>query len=149
MTGMLLIGSVFATSYASLLGIWFALGFGYALTLLPIGRVLRRSSHAEDRPALFAAHFAVSHAAWLVAYPSAGFVSAALGPQAAFVVLALLCIVGAGAAHVLWPRHDPENIPHTHADLPPDHPHFGQGDHVHPYIVDDLHTRWPRRTASD
>lgn len=47
-------------------------GIGYSAVLTPSGRLLRRCAHAEDRPALFAAQFALSHACWLVAYPLAG-----------------------------------------------------------------------------
>jgi MFS family permease len=125
MAAALLAGAVFAQTYGALLASWPVLGAGYGMTIVPVGRVLRRSSHAEDRPSLFAAHFALSHAAWLVAYPTAGFVSATIGLDAAFVALALLCIVGASSALGLWPANDPETLAHTHDDLPTDHPHHG------------------------
>jgi predicted MFS family arabinose efflux permease len=138
-------GALFVRGYASMLLLWALLGLGYSLTLTPVGRVLRRSSHAEDRPALFAAHFALSHGAWLVAYPLSGFVSASIGTGAAFVTLCVLCIAGAGATALLWPADDPESLPHTHDDLPADHPHVSSGgSHAHTYIVDTLHSRWPR-----
>ena len=59
-----------------LLPVWFVLGAANSAVLTPTGRLLRRSAHAEDRPALFAAQFALSHACWLVAYPLAGWVGA-------------------------------------------------------------------------
>lgn len=68
-------------SYGWLLPLWFAVGAGYSLAQTPSGRLLRRSSHAEDRPALFAAQFALSHACWLVTYPLAGWAGAAFGLQ--------------------------------------------------------------------
>ena len=49
-----------------LLGAWLLVGLGYSAVLTPSGRLLRRSAHAQDRPALFAAQFALSHACWLV-----------------------------------------------------------------------------------
>ena len=52
--------------------LWFVLGLGYSLTQTPTGRLLRRSAHPEDRPAIFAAQFALSHACWIVTYPLAG-----------------------------------------------------------------------------
>src|SRR3546814_5094688 len=55
-----------------ILGGWFALGLSYAASITPGGRLLRRSSGADDRPALFAAQFALSHVCWLIAYPLAG-----------------------------------------------------------------------------
>ncbi len=45
---------------------------------IPMGRLLRRSAHTEDRPALFAAHFSLSHACWLIAYPTVGWLGATL-----------------------------------------------------------------------
>lgn len=133
-------------SYATLVAAWFVLGCAYSLTLTPVGRVLRRSAHGEDRPALFAAHFALSHACWLVAYPVAGFVSASFGSGAAFGATAALCAVGVAGAVWAWPAHDAERLPHTHDDLPADHPHLegALAEHTHEYVIDDLHRRWPR-----
>ncbi|MCV6584856.1 MAG: MFS transporter [Marinibacterium sp.] len=134
-----------ADSYGALLGLWAVLGFGFSIAQLPAGRLLRRSAHAEDRPALFATQFALSHAAWLVCYPLAGWLGAGPGLDAAFVVLALLAAVGLGLAVRLWPGGAPADLPHSHDDLPPDHPHLQEHarQHAHPVIIDDLHPRWP------
>lgn len=137
-------GAFLVSDYVSLLVLWGVLGVGYSLTLTPIGRVLRRSSHAEDRPALFAAQFALSHGAWLIAYPLSGFISANLGTGAAFAALCTLCLVGGATTALLWPAHDPDDVPHRHDDLPSDHPHLEGAAHAHPFIIDDIHTRWPR-----
>lgn len=138
-------GPLIALSYANLMLLWLVLGVGYSLTLTPVGRVLRRSSNAEDRPALFAAHFALSHACWLIAYPVAGVMSASFGAASAFWVLGALCVGGAIAAACLWPAADATEIEHSHADLPADHPHLAEGaaQHAHVYVIDNLHRRWP------
>ena len=141
----LALGSFVAASYSTLLALWCVLGGAYSLTLTPLGRVLRRSSHAEDRPALFAAHFALSHACWLIAYPLAGFISAGLGIDAAFLALALLCGLGAAGAMFAWPANEPDTVAHSHDDLSPDDPHFTGNEHAHVYVIDELHPRWPRR----
>ncbi|MFM9776364.1 MFS transporter, partial [Streptomyces galilaeus] len=60
----LLCGAII-TNYFALLALWFFIGLGYSLVITPSGRLLRRSSQAEDRPALFAAQFALSHVCWL------------------------------------------------------------------------------------
>lgn len=52
--------------------IWAISGMLNAAILTPSGRLLRRSAHAKDRPAIFAAQFALSHACWLLTYPIAG-----------------------------------------------------------------------------
>ncbi len=131
-------------TWPQLLGAWFAVGIGYSGALTPSGRLLRRSSHPEDRPALFAAQFTLSHACWLVTYPLAGWLMTAFGPVTALSGLSAVAACGAVLAMCLWPSADPVAVSHRHDDLPRDHPHLrGTGDHVHPYIIDDLHRRWP------
>lgn len=147
MGAALFAGPLLATSYPALLGLWVVIGFGYSLTITPSGRTLRRSAHAEDRPALFAAQFALSHACWLLAYPLAGFIGSKAGLSAAFLVMAVLCLAGAILAVLIWPARDPAELPHSHPDLAPDDPHWTDtqgGVHVHAYVIDDRHPRWPR-----
>lgn len=144
-------------SWAALVPIWALLGLGNGLVLTPSGRLLRRSAHAGDRPALFAAQFALSHACWLLTYPLAGGLGATIGLGPTFVVLAVLAVAGLGAAAALWPRHDPEEIEHGHAGLPPEHPHrtaehqpvVTEPDgfrHRHAFVIDELHPQWPYMT---
>ena len=87
----------------------------------PSGRLLRRSSNPEDRPArrLFAAQFALSHACWLATYPLSGWLMTAYGALAALTGLSALAFCGAVLALLLWPNPDPVAIPHRHDDLPP------------------------------
>ena len=126
-----------------LLGAWLLVGLGYSAVLTPSGRLLRRSAHAEDRPALFAAQFALSHACWLVTYPLSGWLMTQFGPVAALGTLAALAGVGALSALRLWPKEDPEILEHSHDNLPLDHPHLkGVRRHAHPFVVDDQHPRW-------
>ncbi len=131
-------------SWPLLLGAWVAVGIGYSGVLTPSGRLLRRSSNPEDRPALFAAQFALSHACWLATYPLSGWLMTAYGAFAALAGLSALAFFGAALALLLWPGSDPVAIAHRHDDLPPHHPHLRGGrEHVHPYMIDDLHRRWP------
>lgn len=126
-----------------LLGGWLLVGLGYSAVLTPSGRLLRRSAHAEDRPALFAAQFALSHACWLVTYRLSGWLMTQFGPVAALGTLAALAGVGVLAALRLWPKKDPEILEHSHDNLPLDHPHLkGARRHAHPFVVDDQHPRW-------
>ncbi|KZD21184.1 MFS transporter [Tardiphaga robiniae] len=138
-------------SYTLLLPLWFVLGLGYSLTQTPSGRLLRRSSQAEDRPALFAAQFALSHACWLVTYPVAGWVGAKAGMPIAFLLLATIAAAAVIVALALWPATDPEKLEHVHDQLPPDHPHVagaGRSDtgyrHAHAFVIDSHHPEWPR-----
>lgn len=146
-----LLGAVFVQSYGWLLPLWAGLGLGYGIAQTPSGRLLRRSATPEDRPALFAAQFALSHACWLVTYPVAGWLGAAAGLPLTSAVLALMAAGAAIAAICLWPRHDPETIEHEHRSLDDDHPHItgavrtGHGfRHAHPYVIDNNHRGWPR-----
>ena len=146
--GMLI--SPLAGSLTSLMPLWFVLGLGYSLTQTPTGRLLRRSAHAEDRPALFAAGFALSHACWLGTYPLAGWLGAATGLDATFLVMAALSVAAVVAASRLWPSTDPEVIPHVHTDLDAGDPHLAampldlQGRHAHAFVIDERHSIWPR-----
>ncbi len=126
-----------------LLGSWVLVGLGYSAVLTPSGRLLRRSAHARDRPALFAAQFALSHACWLVTYPLSGWLLTVYGVVPALISLAFLAACGVIAAMKLWPSGDPVELEHTHDNLPIDHPHLkGHRRHRHALVIDESHPRW-------
>jgi MFS family permease len=140
--------SVAALTWSMLLAGWLVMGLAYALSITPGGRLLRRSSSEADRPALFAAQFALSHVCWLVAYPVAGQIGASVGMPVAFAALAGLAVIGVVLALWGWPRQDPAMVVHEHPELPADHPHLlehGRIGHRHAYVIDDLHSHWPGR----
>lgn len=148
--GLLTLGTALGalvSGMAALVPLWGLLGFGYGLVQTPGGRVLRRSAAPEDRPAVFAAQFAMSHSCWLLAYPMAGWLGPAIGLAPTFLVMALLAACGLMAALRLWPAHEPDEIVHTHPELAPGHPHLAAHrtalGHAHPLMIDDLHPRWP------
>jgi MFS family permease len=131
---------------------WFLSGFGYSTVLTPSGRLLKRSARAEDRPAVFAAQFTLSHGCWLITYPLAGWSMSSFGMVPSLLVLNALAILGVLYARIQWPAHDPESLPHGHPELAADHPHLqaptdhAQSDpkrHSHPYVIDDLHKTYP------
>ncbi|MCA0907782.1 MFS transporter [Ruegeria marisrubri] len=148
-TGSMAVAAMLAAiaplSLGLLTALWAFTGFGYSTTLTPSGRLLTRSAHPEDRPAVFAAQFTLSHGCWLVLYPLAGWLMTVFGPTVTLSSMATLSVAGVVGAIGLWPRLDQEPITHDHPDLPPDHPHLaGSGPHAHPIIIDDLHPRIPR-----
>jgi hypothetical protein len=63
----------------ALLPTWVLLGIGHSGVMTPSGRLLRRSAGAVDRPAVLAAHFALSHLCWLLTYPLAGWLGSSAG----------------------------------------------------------------------
>ena len=140
----------FVQTYTLLLPLWFILGIGCALAQTPSGRLLRRSSQPEDRPALFAAQFALTHACWLLTYPLAGWLGAEVGLSFTFAALALIAVGALIMATGLWPVADPSVIEHVHDALDPDHPHIVGADqvtgghrHVHAFVIDSHHREWP------
>ncbi|SLN28300.1 Major Facilitator Superfamily protein [Roseovarius albus] len=146
--GLGLIVGPLAITLMHLALLWLVIGFGFSLVQTPSGRLLRTSARAEDRPAVFAAQFSLSHACWLLTYPLAGWLATQMGLTTTFLVLAALCILGIFVAWRFWPSNEPVLLPHTHPELSPDHPHLqrhGSGEHRHAIIIDDLHQHWPSR----
>lgn len=145
------------------LALWVLLGAGASLIQTPTGLLITRSCHVEDRPALFAAQFALSHATWLLVYPLAGRLGAALGLSQTFLVMAALAGLGTIAAFRFWPADDPAEIEHEHpaedhehafgdalhhpseaseAPVPVRH-HHDPVRHSHVFVIDDHHPVWP------
>jgi MFS family permease len=136
--------------HTSLMVLWFVLGLGYSTAQTPSGRLLRRSAQAGDRPALFAAQFALSHACWLLFYPLAGWLGTRFGMTAAFVGLGFAGALAVWVTTMVWPPQAPEVIEHEHPDLPPGHSHTLDAvrdgvrvRHAHAFVVDDQHPHWP------
>ncbi len=137
------------TGYDAATGAWYRAGLTGYTAVTPGGRLLRRSSGTEGRPALFAAQFALSHVCWLIAYPLAGQVGARAGMGMALAASAVLALAGTLIAWRIWPREDPEIVAHSHDDLPSDHPHLreghAEGETRHAFVIDELHPNWPGR----
>ena len=153
--------------FAALLILWCVLGAANAAVLTPVGRLLRRSAGAEDRPAAFAAQFALSHACWLVTYPLAGWLGATMGLDLSFAVLGGLAVFATLAAARLWPTGERDALWHEHGALdhrhlhvhdehhrhdhegwegpePHSHPHGHRPvRHRHVYVIDRHHSVWP------
>jgi len=126
-----LLAGVAGPDFLFLLPVWFVLGAGSSLIQTPAGRLLQRSAHEGDRPAVYAAHFALSHACWLVAYPLAGWLGSAAGLLPIFGVLAVVAGLATIAALVLWPAHDPAEIEHEHPPTRHSHEHVHDAHHQH------------------
>ena len=171
LTGGLLLGAGLLVGgaipdFATLLAVWCLLGVGTSLIQTPAGRLLRRSARAVDRPAIYAAQFALSHACWLIAYPLAGWLGGG-SPAVAFTVLALVALTAAVAAIRFWPASDPAELEHLHEAMahehlhvhdehhrhdhegwegpePHRHPHRHAAErHSHAYVIDLHHPVWP------
>ncbi|MGW4383521.1 MFS transporter [Kitasatospora sp. NPDC004531] len=141
-------------AWIALLAAWALIGAAGSAVLTPGGRVVRRSAADADLPTAFAAQFSLSHSCWLLTYPLAGRLAAGAGLPVTALVLGAIALAAALAARALWPRHDPDTLPHTHTGLPAGHPHLadahplggdaGAWGHDHHYVIDRHHPRWPR-----
>lgn len=141
--GLAVVISLLGLGWPFLLAAWTMVGLGYSAVLTPSGRLLKRSAHAEDRPAIFAAQFTLSHACWLVTYPLSGWLLTAHGSVAALIGVAVLAVSGLMVAMSVWPSEDRSEVEHTHDNLPLDHPHLrGHRTHSHSLIIDEKHPRW-------
>jgi len=119
--GVLVLG-VTATATTAVVGIldwvttavlWVLIGAGMAMIVTPTGKVLRRSVAPAALPEVFAAQFSLSHLAWLLTYPIAGWVGTEAGFPITWTILAVLAVSSAAAAWILWPRHDVVELPTT------------------------------------
>ncbi|MFD9719097.1 MFS transporter [Streptomyces sp. NPDC059076] len=86
--------------------VWTVIGIGMALVITPTGKVLRASVEPRAIPEVFAAQFSLSHLAWLVTYPIAGWLGTNAGFALTWSLLAALAGMGAIGTLLLWPRHD-------------------------------------------
>jgi MFS family permease len=131
--GALLLGAGFAALAAigfappagwrwpALLAVWAFFGAAGSMVLTPSGRVIRRSAPPEQLPQAFAAQFSLSHVAWLVTYPLAGWLGAASGLPVAAVVLGLVSVAAALAAVRLWqPARSVAPVSHIHRTTSPE-----------------------------
>ncbi len=144
-----------AHQWGEAIALWWLIGAGMSLILTPVGRVLRRSAAPPDRPAIFAAQFSLSHLCWLLTYPIAGWGATLLGFTTTWTILAGIAAAGAITAIFAWPRHDPEEIAHTHDTATTSDDHLthdatplGDGvfEHAHTFMIDQDHLRWPEPT---
>lgn len=92
--------------WAWLLVLWALMGAATAAVLTPSARLLRRNSTEQNRPAVFAAQFSLSHACFLLTYPLAGLLGARIGLPAVGLVLVGIGAAGLALTVLAWRRAD-------------------------------------------
>lgn len=106
----LMLGTV-APGLRLLLPLWFVIGAGCALAQTPYGFLIRRTIAApEEKPPLYAAHFALSHFCLMLAYPLAGWLGSTGGMRMTFAVLGTTAAAAGLLAQRLWPPED-DDVP--------------------------------------
>lgn len=82
--------------------LWFINGAGQALISVPGGVFLKEISSSEDRARIYAAYFSLSHAAWLIGYPLAGWLGTGIGIPWTLTVLGICTSLIVSAAMLVW-----------------------------------------------
>jgi MFS family permease len=152
----------------SMLPIWFVIGLGWSLVQTPAGRLVNRSAASGDRAAYFSAQFALSHAAWLIAYPLAGQLGVRFGIEITALFMGAAILLFTVLAALVWPKEDAAELSHVHDPIDhghlhthgPHHQHEHLGDedpephrhshrhkkvtHAHTFVIDEHHMHWPK-----
>lgn len=155
--------------YIGLFPIWFLIGAGTSMILIPTGRVVRNSCQEGDRNDYFSANFALTHGMWLVGYLLAGWLGSRFGMNGAFLGLGILAAIATLAAMLIWKVDDQNDLWHEHPEVDHLHPHVhdehhqhehegweGPEPHVHPhyhpqqkhkhkFVIDEHHAHWPKQ----
>ncbi len=114
--GLLLLPGVLKPPLILFAGLWFLNGAGQALIAIPSSMLLAEHTQEEERGRAYAAHFALTHACWLVTYPAVGYAAARWGTPATFTVAGVVCLFVTAAALALGRG---ANGAHTHeAEMP-------------------------------
>jgi NRE family putative nickel resistance protein-like MFS transporter len=82
-------------------GLWFLNGAGQALIAIPSSTLLAEHSDEAERGKAYAAHFALTHACWLVTYPAIGHAAANFGTPITFTIAGVVCLVVTIFAYLL------------------------------------------------
>lgn len=109
--GAILLPGIFVPPLAAFVILWFLNGAGQALIAIPSSTLLAEHTHETERGRAYAAHFALTHACWLITYPAVGHAAAKWGAPATFTAAGALCLGITAVAYALGQGSDD---PHTH-----------------------------------
>ena len=99
--GLLLLPGVFIPPLFIFTALWFFNGAGQALIAIPSSTLLAEHADKAERGKAYAAHFALTHACWLVTYPAIGHAAARYGTPVTFTAAGIVCLVITAAALAL------------------------------------------------
>ncbi len=99
--GLLLLPGIFVPPLFIFAALWFLNGAGQALIAIPSSTLLAEHSDEAERGKAYAAHFALTHACWLVTYPAIGHAAARFGTPVTFTVAGVVCLLITAAAFAL------------------------------------------------
>lgn len=97
--------------------LWMVNGAGQALVAISSSTLLAEHTAERERGRVYAAHFALTHAFWLVSYPAVGHAAAQWGAPLTFTVAGFVCLAVTGAAALTGPKNQWPHA-HTRKDAP-------------------------------
>jgi MFS transporter, NRE family, putaive nickel resistance protein len=90
--GLLLLPGVWVPPLVLLVVLWALNGAGQALIAIASATLLAEHTHDSERGRVYAAHFALTHACWLLTYPGVGHAAAAWGAPVTFTLAGAVCL---------------------------------------------------------
>jgi len=99
--GLILLPDVFKPSLIIFGFLWMLNGAGQALIAIPSSTLLAEHTHEDERGRAYAAHFALTHACWLITYPAIGHAAARWGAPITFTAAGIVCLIVTAAAFAL------------------------------------------------
>jgi NRE family putative nickel resistance protein-like MFS transporter len=99
--GAILLPGAFVPPLFIFAALWLLNGAGQALIAIPSSTLLAEHTREEERGRAYAAHFALTHACWLVTYPAVGYAAARWGAPVTFTAAGIVCLVITAAAVAL------------------------------------------------
>ncbi len=91
--GALLLPGFLKPSIVVFAGMWFLNGVGQVLIAIPSSTLLAEHTTESERGRAYAAHFALTHACWLLTYPAIGYSSSYFGTPATFTAAGIACLI--------------------------------------------------------
>lgn len=110
--GMVLLPGVLVPPLLLFFLLWVGNGAGQALIAIPSSTLLAEHTTTAQRGRAYAAHFALTHACWLLTYPAAGWAGTQWGAPFAFTVFGVVCIAISVVAIAVGKG---SSMPHTHS----------------------------------
>jgi NRE family putative nickel resistance protein-like MFS transporter len=109
--GILLLPGVLVPPFALLVVLWALNGAAQALIAIASATLLAEHTHDSERGRVYAAHFALTHACWLLTYPGIGHAAAAWGTPMTFTLAGVVCV----ATSLVASTQKTSTRPHSHS----------------------------------
>lgn len=99
--GLLLLPGILVPPFFIFAVLWFLNGAGQALIAIPSTTLLAEHTDETERGRAYAAHFALTHAFWLITYPAIGYAAVYFGTPATFSIAGIICLIAVFSALLL------------------------------------------------